>query len=65
MINDNQQQIVLTLASDLSLKSMKGTLKGIFGKKKSYMNISNGSNISSDPIIKEEDAFSTAQKKYK
>ena len=33
MINDNQQQIVLTLASDLSLKSMKGTLKGICGKK--------------------------------
>ena len=33
MINDNQQQIVLTLASDLSLKSMKGTLKSIFGKK--------------------------------
>ena len=29
------------------------------------MNISNGSNISSDPIIKEEDTFSTAQKKYK
>ena len=31
----------------------------------SYMNISNDGNISSDPIIKVEDAFYTAQKKYK
>ena len=29
----------------------------------SYMNISNDGNISSDPIIKVEDAFYTAQKK--
>ena len=29
------------------------------------MNISNDGNISSDPIIKVEDAFYTAQKKYK
>ena len=27
MINDNQRQMVLTLASDLSLKSMKGAQK--------------------------------------
>ena len=31
----------------------------------SCMNISNDGNISSDPIIKVEDAFYTAQKKYK
>ena len=63
MMNDNQRQTALTLPSDLSLKSMKGALKRIFGEK-SYMNISNDGNISSDPII-EEDAFYTAQKKYK
>ena len=43
---------------------MKGALKHIFGEKP-YMNILNDYNISSDPIIKERDAFYTAQKKYK
>ena len=38
MINDNQRQMILTLASDLSFKSMKGALKRIFGEK-SYMKI--------------------------
>ena len=63
IINDNQQQMALALASDLSFNSMKGALKRIFGEK-SYINISNDDNVSSDPIIK-EDSFYTAQKKYK
>ena len=56
--------MTLALASGLSFRSMKVDLKHIFGEK-SYMNISNYDNISSDPIIKEEDAFYTTQKKYK
>ena len=65
MINDNQRQMALTLASDLSFKNMKGALKRIFGEK-SYMNILNeNSHIQNEPIIKEEDAFYTAQKKHK
>ena len=55
--------MALTLASDLSFKSMKGVLKRIFGEK-SYMKISNDDNISSDPIINNEDAFYTTEKKY-
>ena len=47
--------MALILATDLSFKSMKGAIKRIFGEK-SYMNISNDDNISSDPIIKEKDA---------
>ena len=43
---------------------MKGVLKRIFGEK-SYIKISNDDNISSDPIIREEDAFYTKEKKYK
>ena len=62
MITDNQQQMALTLAS---FKSMKGALKRIFGEK-SYMNsLNDDSHISSEPTIKEEDAFYTAQKKHK
>ena len=61
MINDNQQQMGLTLASDWFFKSMKGALKRIL-EKKSYMNISNDDNISNEPIIKEEDAFHVTQK---
>ena len=38
MINDKQQQMALTLASDLSFKSMKGALKRIFGKKTLHEN---------------------------
>ena len=43
---------------------MKGVLKCIFGEK-SYMNILIDDNISNEPIIKEEDSFYAAQKKYK
>ena len=64
MINDNQQQMALTLASDLSFKSMTGALKCIFGEK-CYINISNDDNISSDPIVKEEDALYTTQRNIK
>ena len=56
--------MALTLASDLSFKSMKGALKCIFGEK-SYINISNDDNISSDPIVKEEDALYTTQRNIK
>ena len=56
--------MTLALASDLSFKSTKVALKHIFGEK-SYMNILNYNNISSDPIIKEVGAFYTTQKKYK
>ena len=49
MINDKQQQMALTLASDLSFKNMKGALKRIFGKKP-YMKILNDDNISNEPI---------------
>ena len=56
--------MALTLASDLSFKSMKGSLKRVFGEK-SYMKISNDDNISNEPIIKVEEAFYIAQKKYK
>ena len=44
MITDNQQKMTLTLASDLSFKSMRVALKRIFGET-SYMNISNDDNI--------------------
>ena len=64
MKNDNQQQMALTLASDLSFKSMKGSLKLVFGEK-SYMKISDDDNISNEPIKKVEEAFYIAQKKYK
>ena len=30
-LNENQRQMVLTLASDLKFKSMKGALKRVFG----------------------------------
>ena len=43
---------------------MKGALKCVFGEK-SYMNILIDDNISNEPIIKEEDSFYAAQKKYK
>ena len=33
VINDNQQKVALTLASNLSFKSMKGALKRIFKEK--------------------------------
>ena len=49
----------LTLVSDLSFKSVKVALKYIFGEK-SYMDILNDDNSSSDPIIQEEDVFNTA-----
>ena len=62
LINDSQLQMALTLASDLLFKSMRGALKRIFGEK-SYMKILN--DVSYEPIIKEEDVFYTAQKKYK
>ena len=48
----------------LSFKSVKSTLKRAFGET-SYMNILNDNITSSDPIIKEEDEFYMAQKKYK
>ena len=44
MINVNQRQMALTLASDLSFKSMKGALKCIF-EEKFYIKISNNDNI--------------------
>ena len=49
MINEKQQQMALTLASDLSFKSMKGALKRIFGQKP-YMKILNDDTISNEPI---------------
>ena len=49
MINEKQQQMALTLVSDLSFKSMKGALKRIFGQKP-YMKILNDDNISNEPI---------------
>ena len=64
MKNDNQQQMALTLASDLSFKSMKGSLKRVFGEK-SHLKISNDDNISNEPIIKVEEAFYAAQKNFK
>ena len=56
MINDNQRQMALTLASELSFKSMKSALKRIFGEK-SYMKISNDDNISNKPIVKKKMHF--------
>ena len=56
MINDNQREVPLTLASDLSFKSVNGASKRIL-REKFYMENPNDDNISNEPIIKEENAF--------
>ena len=44
---------------------MKGALKRIFGEKSYMNNLNDDSHILNEPVIKEEDAIYTAQKKYK
>ena len=61
-INVNQRQMALTIASDVSFKSMKGALKCIFVEK-FYMNILSDGNISNEPITKEVYGFYATQKK--
>ena len=59
-LNENQQQMALTLASDLKFKSMKGALKRVFGSENIEKDF-HFENSYQDAQIKQENVCFTQQ----